>query len=206
MNVAEVPELLRERVYGDVRQAIISGELKPGDIIREPDLGRQYGTSRTPVREALSLLAFQGLLTALPRIGYQISSITMRDVQEAHHLRKLLEVEAIRLASESITDQELDELQKVMSSRTAAEALANNHAFHAIIARASRSERLARLIEQLLDDMDRMQALDPHIATPSGPYEHAAMVAALRRHDADAAQAAMAQHVDGARQRILGRF
>jgi DNA-binding GntR family transcriptional regulator len=206
MNIAEKPESLREHVYEDVRQAIISGQLKPGDIVREPDLGRQYGTSRTPVREALSLLAFQGFLTVLPRVGYQIASVSMRDVQEAHHLRKLLELEAVRLACERITEPELDSLSEVMSSQTGQEALFNNRIFHMIIARASGSERLARLIEQLLDDMDRMQALDPHIATPSGPYEHADLVAALRRRDVDAALSAMEQHVDGARVRILERF
>jgi DNA-binding GntR family transcriptional regulator len=206
VNIARRPESLRERVYEDIRQAIITGQLRPGDIVREPELGRQYGTSRTPVREALSLLAFRGFLTALPRLGYQISPIAMRDVQEAHHLRKLLEVEAVRLACGSITDQELASLERVMNSRTGEEAQVNNRVFHMIIARASGSERLARLIGELLDEMDRMQALDPHIATPSGPYEHEDLVAALRRRDGEAAQTAMAQHIDGALMRILQRF
>ncbi len=206
MEVAAKPETLRDRVYADVRQAILTGQLRPGDIIREPELGRQYGTSRTPVREALFMLSFQGFLTTLPRTGYQVTPISVRDVQETHHLRRLLEAEAVRLACERISPAELDELEMVMSSRTGDEALNNNHAFHMIIALASRSERLAHLIAQLLDEMDRMQALDPHIATPSGPYEHADLVAALRRGDVEAAQTAMTQHVDGAMARILAHF
>jgi DNA-binding GntR family transcriptional regulator len=93
-----------------------------------------------------------------------------------------------------------------MSSRTGDEALTDNRIFHMTIARASGSGRLAKLIAQLLDEMDRMQALDPHIATPSGPYEHADLIAALRRGDVEVAQAAMAEHVDGALARILARF
>jgi DNA-binding GntR family transcriptional regulator len=130
----------------------------------------------------------------------------MRDVQELHHLRKLLEVEAARLACGRITPEDLAELERVMTSRSGDQALDENRVFHMTIARASGSARLANLISNLLDEMNRIQALDPHIATPSGPYEHADLVEALRRGDVEAAQRAMADHVDGAMARILECF
>jgi DNA-binding GntR family transcriptional regulator len=205
-KIADRQQSMRDRVYEEVRRAIITGQLRPGEIIREADLGRRYGMSRTPVREALCMLSFRGLLSALPRTGYLVNAVSLRDVQEMHHLRKLLEVEAARLACGRITPEDLAELERVMTSRSGDQALDENRVFHMTIARASGSARLANLISNLLDEMNRIQALDPHIATPSGPYEHADLVEALRRGDVEAAQRAMADHVDGAMARILECF
>ena len=87
--------LLREKVYNEVKEAIVSGALRPGDIINEGRLATQYGMSKTPVREALCLLSFLGLLSPMPRTGYIVSPVTIRDIQAADHLRLVLEVEVV---------------------------------------------------------------------------------------------------------------
>ncbi len=203
MIVASKGALLREQVYEGVKEAIVSGALKPGDILNEGRLAEEYGISKTPVREALCLLSFLGLLNPLPRTGYVISPVTVHDIQEAYQLRMLLELEAVGLAVERITDQELVELEKAMDSPTGPEMRLANHEFHMRIARASGNARLARLTGQLLDEMDRMLYMDPHISAPTGPYEHADLMKALRCRDKTAAQEAMRRHVDGARARLL---
>jgi len=195
--------LLRERVYDGVRDALVSGKLKAGDIINEGQLATEYGISKTPVREALCLLSFLGLLSPLPRTGYIVSPITVRDVQEAYQLRTLLEVEAVRLAVDRISDEEIDRLEKLMDGQTAAEMRAANNEFHAMIARASGNRRLARLTEQVLDEMDRMLYMDPHISAPTGPYEHEEIVQALRDRDKDRAEEAVRRHIEKARARLL---
>lgn len=195
--------LLREQVYEGVKDAIVSGALRPGDIINEAQLAKDYGISRTPVREALCLLSFQGLLQPLPRTGYIVSPLTVRDIQEAYHLRLLLEVEAIGLAVERITEEEIRQLERLADGRTGPEMRIVNREFHSLIADASGSGRLARLIRQLLDEMDRMLYLDPHISAPTGPYEHTDMVDALRRRDKKTAQQAMRRHIEEGRARLL---
>lgn len=200
------PVLLRDQVYNEVKRAIITGDLKPGKIIKEGELAKTYGISKTPVREALCMLVFEKLIQPLPRIGYMVTSITVRDVRETHHLRQLLEVEAVGLAAEHITREEIEALKKVMVSHTGEEAPTLNREFHMIIARASGNSRLADLIHQLLDEMDRIFALDPHIYAPNGPYEHPDIVMALERRDAKAAREIMNKHVTEAQSRILQRF
>src|SRR6187399_774147 len=92
-------------VYGSIRQDIISGTLKQGEIINEGLLAQKYSVSRTPAREALLTLVAEGLLSSLPRAGYMVTPVTIRDVQEAFHLREILEVEATRLAAQQITPE-----------------------------------------------------------------------------------------------------
>lgn len=197
---------LRDEVYGAIRENIINGSFGPGDLLKERELAEIYGMSKTPVREALSLLQQENLVEAIPRAGYMVTHITMRDVQEAYHLRLVLEIEAIRLATERITEEEIKALEERADASSGDEMHVSNREFHIIIARASGNSRLADLIEQLLDEMDRMMALDPHIFAPTGPYEHSTIVGALKNGDAGLAQEAMRKHVEEACRRVLERF
>jgi DNA-binding GntR family transcriptional regulator len=92
------------------KTAIISGEIKSGEILNEGELANKYHIGKTPTREALIVLTHDKLLEALPRTGYIVTKIMTRDVLEVFHLRILLEVEAIGLAVEKITNKEIAEL------------------------------------------------------------------------------------------------
>lgn len=197
---------LKDEVYKAIRENIINGSFCPGDLLKERELAEVYGVSKTPVREALSLLEQENLVEAIPRAGYMVTHITMRDVQEAYQLRLALETEAIRLAAERITEEEIKALEERADAASAEEMRVRNREFHLIIAQASGNSRLAKLIEQLLDEMDRMMALDPHIFSPTGPYEHTTMLEALKSRDAQLAQKAMRKHVEEACQRVLQWF
>lgn len=196
----------KNEVYRSIRRAIISGELKQGEMINEGELAELYSVSRTPVREALLMLTFEGLVNSLPRAGYMVTQITIRDVQEAFHLRELLEVEAVRLATEQITATDIEVLEEKKVGIPPEINPVFNREFHLIIAHASGSQRLAELIERLLDEMERILVYDPHISGPHGPEEHELIIKALRERDADMAQEAMREHIHQVKSRVLKRF
>lgn len=193
-------------VYLALKQSIITGTVAPGTIINETDLAQRYSVSRTPVREALILLGQEGFVESLPRAGYLVTQLSVGEVQEAFHLREVLEVEAARLAANSITEAELASLEAHILGIPPEINPGFNREFHMIIARASRNRRLARLVEQLLDEMDRILYFDPQMAGPAQPDEHQAIIDALRAHHAAEAQEAMRAHVRAVKSRVLEGF
>jgi DNA-binding GntR family transcriptional regulator len=188
---------LKQEVYDGIRQDILSGTFLPGDLLTERELAAKYGVSKTPVREALSLLEQDELLRAIPRAGYMVTRLTFRDLQEVHQLRATLEAMAARLAAQRITDEELEELERLTSTSDPEEARLFNRQFHSVVAQASGNSRLAKMIEQLLDDTDRWAALEVAELTPAVLLiGHRAELEALRTRDPDTAEEAMREHVE----------
>lgn len=188
---------LKQEVYDGIRRDILNGTFVPGDLLRERELAAKYGVSKTPVREALSLLEQDELLRAIPRAGYMVTQLTLRDLQEVHQLRLTLEAMAARLAAQRITDEELEELERLTSTSDPEEARLFNRRFHSIVAQASGNSRLAKMIEQLLDDTDRWAALEVAGLTPAVLLiGHQAELEALRTRNPDTAEAAMREHVE----------
>jgi len=159
-------------LYQQVREKIVSGEIKPGAILTEAGLAVEYGVSKAPVREALVLLGHEGFVESMPRIGHVVASFTVQDVLETFHLRSILEAEAAGLAAERITEEGVAALLKNVNEEFALSERAHedgfyerayeqNMEFHQLIARASGSRRLADLIMRLVEDMRRMLAFDP---------------------------------------------
>jgi len=156
----------KDKAYQVIKRAIISGDLISGEIYNLNDLSEMINVSNTPTREALLLLEFDGLITPMPRTGYLVTPITIRDVFEIFHLRSILEVEAIRLATDHITEEDIKFLEKnnqiesqlVNNSKKNdqnekyLDAYELNTEFHLRIANASGNFRLAKLIEKLLGD------------------------------------------------------
>jgi DNA-binding GntR family transcriptional regulator len=188
---------LKQEVYDGIRQDILNGTFPPGELLKERELAAKYGVSKTPVREALSLLEQDDLLRAIPRAGYMVTQLTLRDLQEVRQLRATLEAMAARLAAENITDEELEELEGLTSTSDPEEARVFNRRFHTIVARASGNSRLAKMIEQLLDDTDRWAALEVAELTPAELLVgHKAELDALRTRNPDTAEEAMREHIE----------
>ena len=99
-------------LYQQVREKIVSGEIKPGAILTEAGLSDEYGVSKAPVREALVLLGHEGFVEPMPRIGHVVATFTVQDVLETFHLRSILEAEAAGLAAERITKEGMTALLK----------------------------------------------------------------------------------------------
>lgn len=201
-----MPNSKKTDIYATLRRDIITRVLVPGTILNEGVLAEQYKVSRTPVREALLMLAVENLVNPLPRAGYMVTELTIRDVQESFHLRELLECEAVRLASTQIDEKTLQHLVDVEFGVPPYVAEMNRD-FHLTIAKASGSTRLYQLIEQSLDEMERMFTHDPYMVDPPNTYMgHAEIVEALRQRDPIAAREAMSRHLANAKKRILERF
>lgn len=203
----------KEQVYERIRRAIITGELKPGEILNEAEIATQFESGKTPTREALLLLTHEGFLDSLPRVGYIVSKPTMQDILETFHLRIILEVEAIGLAVGRLSPEDIRRLQEnneeeekltastIPIDKSAASAL--NRDFHLTLARLSGNGRLATLIQQLVDDMERMLVNDPYLTDPS---QHKKILDALLTQDKKQAQEAMHLHIEETRNRIVNRL
>jgi DNA-binding GntR family transcriptional regulator len=201
-------------LYQQVREKIVSGEIKPGAILTEAGLADEYGVSKAPVREALVLLGHEGFVEPMPRIGHVVASFTVQDVLETFHLRSILEAEAAGLAAERITEEGIAALLKNSNEEFALSERAHedgfyesayelNMEFHQLIARASGNRRLADLIKRLMDDMRRMLAFDPRSVTPR---QHMEIIEALKHRDRAKAEQAMKRHMEETKSRLLDRF
>jgi DNA-binding GntR family transcriptional regulator len=202
------------QVYEVLKRAIISGEIKPGEILNEADLAAKYNVGKTPTREALLLLTHENLLESMPRVGYVVSRLTTKDLLEIYSLRLILETEAIRLAAERITSEEIclleennrkesEIFQSHFKGNRTREAYQLNIEFHKIIGRASGNSRLEKMIENLINDLERALYFDPYIADPS---QHREIIQSLKQHDVARAEEAMKAHLSETKVRILKLF
>ena len=98
---------LRDVVFNTLRQAILKGELEPGERLMEMQLAEQLGVSRTPIREAMRKLELEGLVLMIPRKGAVVAEITEKSLRDVLEVRKALEELAVRLACEKIQDEEI---------------------------------------------------------------------------------------------------
>jgi DNA-binding GntR family transcriptional regulator len=204
----------KDKVYQQIRKAILSGELKAGEILKEGELAQRYEAGKTPTREALIVLSYEKFLEPMPRVGYIVVKPSIQDVLETFHLRMLLEVEAIGLAAERMSEEIIRELEQnnqaenELGSHYSGQELKEratelNRDFHLIIAQASGNARLAQIVRQLLDDMERMLSEDPYLADPT---QHLQMLESLKERDKEGAQEAMRQHLEETKSRIVNRF
>ena len=108
-----MPDLItkKEKAYQAIKKAIIAGRLESAKIFSITELSEAFELGRTPVREALVILASEGLIEPIPKLGYQVKSLSVHDMLEIFHLRSILEVEGAGLAAERITDDEISLLE-----------------------------------------------------------------------------------------------
>lgn len=196
------------QILGFVRDAIISMELLPGQMISETALAQQFGVSRTPVREALIQLANIGFVEVLPQRGTYVTKFSMEKILEARFIREALEVAVVtQLAtniSESLREEAVEACEKIINDQKAAaddnDALTFQNLddqFHQTMAGFTQYPRVATLIEAEKAHMDRVRNLSLHV---SGQYkrilsQHAAIINAIKTGSADKSVAAMSVHL-----------
>lgn len=198
----------QERVYGLLRADILRCELRPGQLIIEADLADRYGTSKTPVRQALSRLAMEGMVDTLPRRGWMVRHITVRDVRHVYLLRRLLEPEAAAMAAEIATPNDIARLERLDEEQWAAgreEMDFSLHSdFHLAVADLARVPRLSGILAGLHTHVQwflRVQALDDEGHVPR-KHRHTELIAAIRDRDAQAARNVMTRNLAAADVRI----
>jgi DNA-binding GntR family transcriptional regulator len=182
-------------VLVSVRQAILSGILGPGARLRQEELADVFGTSRIPVREALRALEYEGLVTSVPHRGFTVTALDADDVEEVYDLRILLESEAVRLALPLLTDEDLDDLEKLFRVMQDAgspdDQLAAREQFYLRLYSVTGRPRLVGLIVRLRAEVARVLRWAT-IQHSSSIHEH--FFEAVRVGDADRAVAHLAGH------------
>jgi len=213
--MATLPNLLthqqlRALVEERIRKAILDGDYRPGVWLRQQRVAQELGVSQMPVREALKALAAEGLVEHVPYRGVRVIEISQEDVADLYAHRAFLEARAAYYAARHISEGELANLKQIQAqiiANQAAEQLALyrqlNRQFHELIFRASRRPYLVRTLSQMWSTFPSMlwgnfaqTAVQPLPARDDlDLQEHAAILEALSRHDAEAAARQMERHI-----------
>ena len=159
MASGETELLLIDAVFGRLRDMIVTNALQAGQKLVERDLAEQLGVSRTPVRGALGLLSAAGLVENRTRRGYYVSKLSLDQVSELYEFRKMLEMNAARLAAQKAGEQHLDEIDQILDELKALTPELENHGravqldmrIHGLIARASGNALLHQAINSVMD-------------------------------------------------------
>lgn len=209
---------LADQAFDRLVDAITRGELEPGARLSETLLAKTLGISRGPLREAIRRLEGRKLVVRTPNVGPRIVSPSVDGLKEIFMIRERLEGLAARLATERMSDREIDELEEKLQQHATGKELLQGHGyfqrpgdedFHFLIAHASKSEKL---IELLCDDLYyllriyRFRASNSSGRAQNAFKEHQSIVAAMRKRDPDAAEVAMRKHVASARESLSSRL
>ena len=192
-----------DRAYYAIRELIVTLELPPGAVVREPELTEQLGIGRTPVREALRRLAQERLVEVFPRRGMFVTKVDVRDLVRLCEVRVALEPEAARLAAERATQADLAELRGVLGEldgrrkRDARALIDLDERIHRAIYHASHNPYLAETLEQYYAHAHRiwMVALARTDIGAAVGGHHAVLEAVVRGDGARAARL-MREHVE----------
>lgn len=197
-----------------IREAIIDGRLPPGQRLKEEELARELGISRTPVREALLLLESEGLVESIPRRGATVRSYAVSDLDDVYQLRALLEGHAARLAAARISPDDVARLEKSCDrfDRLRAEddlldLVKENLLFHSVVHEAAASDRLAALIRKVIEIPLVYKSFywySPEQKVISQHY-HRQLTRALKLGDGERAELIMKEHVLEARDFLLAQ-
>jgi DNA-binding GntR family transcriptional regulator len=198
-----------ERVYRTLREWLIAARLRPGEFLSEVDLAAQCRTSRTPVREACGRLAQDNWLQRIPRKGYLVAPISVRDIVELYEFRRILEcfsAEKVALSARRDEIEELRSLVRVESDPNAGlqEILASNQAFHQRLAELAGNQRVVNELRLSLGYVQRLDTL----CTQSVPgwIPHTEILLAIESHRPLEAHQAMAIHIDTSRDKMIKLF
>jgi len=199
------PRALYEEVAESLRQRIFSRELSPGSWIDELKIAQAYGISRTPLREALKVLATEGLVTMKLRRGAYVTEVSERDLAEVYHLLGLLESDAAMLAALRANPTELAELRQLHGELEMAAApgaqdrdrfFRINEQFHMRLLEVAGN----RWATQMVTDLRKVMKLNRHNSLQKAGriddslHEHQAIMAALESRDGACARTRMQQH------------
>ena len=206
---------LRDVVFNTLRQAILTGELKPGERLMEIHLANRLGVSRTPIREAIRKLELEGLVTMIPRRGAEVAQITEKSMKDVLEVRRTLDALSAELACERISAEEEEALKKACLNFEAAvktkdtKAIAKaDVAIHDIIAAATGNQRLIQLINNLAEQMYRYRFEYIKDASQHERIieEHRIIYESILKKDKEAAAEMAKIHIDNQEKAVIARI
>ncbi|MGP4017421.1 GntR family transcriptional regulator [Saccharopolyspora sp. 5N708] len=188
------PPTTQEFVLDELRKSIVSGELAPGQPIRQDTIAGRLGVSRVPLREALKTLEAEGQVIYQPHRGYSVAELSLSDLLEVYRMRELLESEAARVAIGRFTDADLTriteaqlDVEKAADGGDLVAMIAANRRFHFALLEPSGMPRLLRILRTLWDATDAYRAVyyNSDANRERVRREHDAIVAAAADHRAE---------------------
>lgn len=200
---------LRELVFDSLRKAIIHGKLRPGERLMEIQLAEEMGVSRTPVREAIRKLELDGFVVMVSRRGAYVAGVSVKDIADVFEVRSALEGLAAGLAAERITEEEMEELEKVIYQISGEEdvlaVVKKDNEFHELIYKASRNRRLTQIIKNLSEQISRFRLTS--LSVPGrlkiAVDEHKKIIEAICERDVDLANKLASEHMENAEQNLI---
>lgn len=206
---------LRDVVFNTLRQAILTGELKPGERLMEIHLANRLGVSRTPIREAIRKLELEGLVTMIPRRGAEVAQITEKSMKDVLEVRRTLDALSAELACERISPEEEEALKKAcqnfeeaVKTKDAKIIAKADVALHDIIAVATGNQRLIQLINNLAEQMYRYRF--EYIKDASQHeriiQEHRIIYESIVKKDKEAASEMAKTHIDNQEKAVIARI
>lgn len=195
---------LRDVVFNTLRQAILRGEMEPGERLMEIQLAQKLGVSRTPIREAIRKLELEGLVIMIPRKGAEVAHITEKDMRDVLEVRCTLEELAVALACKNVTPERIMDLRaanKVFESAIVSKDVVNivdaDVQFHDTIYAMTYNDRLIQIINKLREQMYRYRLEYVKDARTHSILinEHNDIIQKLADKDVEGAKMFMRQHI-----------
>ena len=195
---------LRDVIFDTIREAIIAGELKPGERLMEVQLAEKMGVSRTPVREAIRKLELEGLVDMIPRKGAHVAELSVKDIMDVLEVRASLDGLATSLSAIRITDDEIKELKHIytqfahyVEKENLQGSIKKDVEFHDIIYRSSRNDKLIQISNNLREQVHRFRVI--YLKGYSSPKaiikEHEDIIEAIAGRNPELAQKYAQEHI-----------
>ena len=210
-SAIEQPESLAKKAHEAIRNSLLSGEWKIGEIYNEKAIAADLGISRTPVREALLELASQGLIVFLPRKGLMVNRFTRRDVDEIFELRKAIELAAVEKITRTSPPFDLFDIEEsLLKQRKAANEkdfpayMEADRLFHTRFSELTNNRRLIAILENLRDMIHMMgyKALSLEGRALEVIEEHQAIFEAVKKGNVEEARRAMENHLEKSKEAV----
>ena len=196
---------LRDVVFKTLRQAILKGELEPGERLMEIQLAERLGVSRTPIRDAIRKLELEGLVLMIPRRGAEVAKISEKNLRDVLEVRRSLEELAIDLACQRIQEEELETLREAQKEFAAAVAAGDameiaqtDEKFHEIIYSGTGNQKLMQILSNLREQMYRyrLEYIKDANKRQILLVEHEQILKALSLRHVQEARLAVREHID----------
>ncbi|WP_062310863.1 GntR family transcriptional regulator [Polynucleobacter sinensis] len=209
-------ETTASRIYSQVKECIVDGHYPPGMRIVEQNVAKEFSSSRTPVREAMRMLASDGFLVFTPNSGTVVREWTVEQIRELFDLRALIEGEIADLSACKISDQEIEQLQSIQDQieRVVAtqpkdvlsDISALNREFHQIIAKAGRNDRLMAMLAGAIEAPIIHKTFRSYSERElqRSLQHHRELIDALMARDGSWARSVMSAHIYAAKNALLG--
>lgn len=195
---------LRDVVFNTLREAILKGELRPGERLMELQLAAKLGVSRTPIREAIRMLEQEGLAVTIPRRGAEVAKMTEKDMQDVLQVREALDQLTAMIACELMTQEELEQLEKAAYAFEAAietkdikEIADTDMHFHDIVYEATNNPKLVNVLNNLREQMYRyrVEYLKDEKNYPTLLKEHRQILEGFKEKNKELIAETMRKHV-----------